>query len=275
MELKPVVNDRHRRLTGLVQGVVLGFLYGIVSQAINYVALPGVPYYQPPFGPVLNTGLSVLIGALLGLVVTWSDSSGTSIVWGSVVGAAIFQAATYLTGGAFEMAGAKFLVVVLLFLPITAMIAPFMFFFRWVVNRLEEYRHDREPVWKQAIFPIILIFLAMGAGYLSLYPADGRQMVSRTQAMIKDGLAGSLAASLQPPDVLNFASKASASYTLQLDKADITRYAIPQTSGPEREKGVVVARFDTGWTLACLFDRVDAKPECRGYSLGNPIPEVK
>jgi len=93
--------------------------------------------------------------------------------------------------------------------------------------------------------------------------------------MITDGLAGNLSASLQPPDVLNFDAKASESYTLQLDKANITRYAIPQTSGPEREKGVVVARFDTGWTLACLFDRVDAKPECRGYSSGNPIPETR
>ena len=37
-------------------------------------------------------------------------------------------------------------------------------------------------------------------------------------------------------------------------------------SGRPGEEAVVIARFESGWRLACLFPDADAEPACKGFA---------
>ena len=52
----------------IILGVLLGLAYGLVSQLINRVALPGIPLHQPPLGAFGNIVASAAVGGLLGYV---------------------------------------------------------------------------------------------------------------------------------------------------------------------------------------------------------------
>ena len=56
-DIKSLGSDRrkrHPRVFGLALGALLGLVYGLTSQTINRIILPGIPLYQPPLGPAGN-----------------------------------------------------------------------------------------------------------------------------------------------------------------------------------------------------------------------------
>jgi len=68
-----VIKQTYRRWAGLILGALIGLAFGGVSQAVNLLFLPGIPLYQPPFGPDGNLLLALLTGALLGLICAWVE----------------------------------------------------------------------------------------------------------------------------------------------------------------------------------------------------------
>ena len=66
---------------------MFGFGYALVSQLINRLALPGIPLYQPPLGPVGNIVLGLLAGAGLGLLCAWPASAAKGILLGGAAAA--------------------------------------------------------------------------------------------------------------------------------------------------------------------------------------------
>jgi hypothetical protein len=74
-----------------------------------------------------------------------------------------------------------------------------------------------------------------------------------------------LPSSLRPPDVDLFLQKAGAAYTLQWDEDDTNRFAIPRPATSPFDQSTVIARFDNGWWLVCMFPRPEAAPECRDF----------
>ena len=114
--------SRTRRcLVGTLLGAGLGLAYGLVSQWINAVAVPGVPFYQPPFGPLGNTALGLVVGAFLGLVTAWPHDAFVGVLAGCGAGAVLIELVVLLTGDVgSRMMAAKATLTLFTFLPFAA-----------------------------------------------------------------------------------------------------------------------------------------------------------
>ncbi len=262
----------YRRLMGSVLGGALGLAYGLVSQWINRVLLPGVPLYQPPLGPLGNSALFAAGGALLGLICAWPT--------GGVQGTFLASAISALALVTFNLVNARpsgnlliaFIVTGgFLMLPFWGLVVPFLAALRWGVNRLEEAQRERQPLHRRLPVPLLLVFAAGLAGTLVLYRAEPRSALARMDALLHAGQgAASLSALPQPlqsPEVGDFLAHArAAAYTLAPEPHRVERFRIPRPGRNFDNHQFVVARFADGWSLACAFIAPEEAPLCRGFA---------
>jgi hypothetical protein len=273
-----LTHTRYRRLIGILLGTGIGLIYGLVSQAINCIVLPGIPLYHPPLGPVGNIGLCVFVGASLGLVNAWLPDAVASTFLGSATGALMITISSLLTGGLdLDVISAKAAMTALIFLPIAAVLVPLLALHRWATNKEIEAQVDQIPAQRRVLVPLALLILAGSIGAFFLYPARARTVISRTNAMLQAGIttsdASGLPSPLQSDRVGGFLEKAQGSYTLEWDNADINRFAIPHRMADRPgEESVVIARFENGWMLVCLFPTAEAEPSCKEFDDQGPDP---
>ncbi len=119
---------------GILLGAALGLAYGLVSQFINRIALPGIPLYQPPAGPFVNTLLSTLMGAGLGAITCYPASAALGILFGglaSLVGILIYMLIR-LGGLGF---GGALISSVIFSVPMAWLTIPLLALLRWVAER--------------------------------------------------------------------------------------------------------------------------------------------
>lgn len=258
-----------RRLMGLLLGAGWGLIYGLVSQYINVAALPGIPLYQPPPGPLVSSVLYTLGGAALGLVCAWPASSVVGAIWGGVGGALVIAALALSKGLARpDMAAGIFVVVAYVFLPIAAMFVIGIGAFRWVVDKQQEI-HQAPSTGLHRLLPVGLLILAGIIGTFSKYPPEARQVLSRMNALVQAGQAASDAADLAPAlrsyTVERFLENAQGAYGLTWENENLDRFPIPRPVYNPQEQSVAVARFENGWVLVCLFVTAQAEPTCASY----------
>lgn len=266
---------KHRKWFGAIFVTVCGLAYGFLSQTINYLFMPGVPLYLPPFGALGNIILAGLIGASLGYLIASSESGGVGVLWGSLLGGAFIAVATLLTGNVEgEILWQKIAAIVIIFLPTAAALAPLLILFRWMIGREEEaYRnagkgYSYSRFWRYAL-PIAVVLAAGILGSLSLYNDLARAVTLRMQGLIQQGLQSAsvetLPPPLRPPGVTHFIEHQGVRYTLQWDKDNQNRFAIPRPAGGAFEQSTVIARFDTGYMLACMFPDKTGQPSCKDF----------
>jgi hypothetical protein len=177
----------HRRLLGPVLGAVLGLAFGLVSQYGNVVLVPGVPIYQPPFGAAGNLLLCVAVGAVLGLVTAWPKNAIIGVIAGCAASGLLVEIAIMLTEqDALDVSKAT--VTLFTFLPIAAMLALPVGIVRWALNKQEEARREGAPTWRRIPRPLLLVLIAAASGALLLYPARGRIVLPRMNAIVRAGL---------------------------------------------------------------------------------------
>lgn len=264
------MNPAARRALGFALGTLLGLVYGAVSQGINRVVLPGVPLYQPPFGPFGNSMVIALVGAGLGLVTAWPAGGIQGTFLGSGVAAVIIVGVTFVGVNITEQARAGVAVAaVFLLLPLVGMIVPALGFFRWILNRQIESAHEAIPSRRRAWGPAAATLLTIGAAALSLYRGDARQELAALNTVLSAGgrAANStdLPAALRTPEVGDFQTHAQSAYTLEWTQQNLNRFRIPRPGHNFDSHAVVVARFADGWRLACLFVAADEPPVCQSY----------
>jgi len=266
-----MIDHTYRRVMGVLLGAWLGLTYGLVSQTINRLAMPGLPVYQPPFGPGYNTALCLVVGLLLGLASSWPVDSIRGTVLGSGASALAVVAVALLTANLnLERGPGAVIAIAFLGLPIFGMLVPMTAILRWAANRQEEARADATWFWKRLALPVVLTAAVGAAGATSLYPPEARAVMLRMNVLIQAGLqtvdASALPKALQPDDVVGFIERAKGPYTLEWKRTDLNRYAIPipATNLHGRESGVI-ARFDSGWILVCIFVPDNDQPECKGF----------
>ena len=158
--------------------------------------------------------------------------------------------------------------LVAFYLPFASMAVPLLGVLRVAVNQQREWYELPVLAWKRVRLPLILVVGVAGFGALGLYTEDGRMELASMNSMIQSGLKAAgpaaLPQPLQDPLVGAFLQKASPNYTLELTTQDLTRYQIPYVPMGDIEPVVIVARFSTGWTLACLYINPAEAPFCRG-----------
>jgi hypothetical protein len=260
--------DRYRRIAGVAIGAGLGLVFGLVSQSINSIVMPGIPFYQPPFGPVVNAVLCLLGGALLGLVSAWPHESAPGIVTAGVAGALCVGGLTLATARLDWKSGPGVIMSTLvLLLPLSALVVPVVWSLRWAANKQEDSYLAGYFIWSRVLAPLILVMVTGGLAATVLYPPEARPVLARMNAMVRAGLAASdrqaLPRPLQSEAMDRFLDRATGAYTLewtqQLDRYGMIVYS---TASP-RDQSVVIAHFENGWTFVCLFATPEVEPVCK------------
>lgn len=269
----PAAEDRRRRLIGLGLGALLGLVYAAVSQGVNHVALPGIPLYQPPLGYWGNLGLSGLWGGVLGLVVAWPYGTSAGVVAASVLNALVTTGRGML--GIQDNPGRLVVAGLFLGVPVAILTLPVMAMLRWAVNGLMEVNGQPRPLLQRWRRPLNLVLITAAVAVLSLYHAQARTVLQRTDEMLRAGLAAADQEAL--PDALrrdagDFLARASNSYTLEWTEADLDRFIELRPATNYSQHSAVIARFDNGWTLVCLYPTADSRPNCRAMAVPKANP---
>jgi hypothetical protein len=270
------MNDNaYRRIFGFIIGTAIGLVFALVSQSINYLSLPGLPLFVPPFGALNNTIAYTLLGALTGLLVAWPENGIFGVVFGSLVAALVVTITGFLSGTLDnEILFSKITVLILLFVPVMAIFVPIMILLRWIAARETTAHHEERSLgepWRatRLILPVGLVLIAGLLGFTQQYPDYGDSVTLRMNDLIQQSMkaqsAADLPVSLQPPYVNQFQAKANGAYTLQWDKDQGNRYALPRYSGPV-SPSIVIARFDNGYLLVCLFTSLDVPDTCKDFN---------
>jgi hypothetical protein len=280
-----MVYSTYRKLFGLFILTTACIAYALVSQCANLLFIPGVPLFQPPFGAPGNILLAILIGAALGLLLGWSESGVVSVLLASLLGAFFIAIATLLTGEDETVTQAqKVTAVAIIYVPTAGALAPVFMLFRWLISReVSAYRDASHypsasqdtknkllsPCFQRFAWPAAILLICAALGLTSLYPKLARSVTPIMQVMIQQGLQSQtiqdLPVPLRPPDVKMFTTRARGTYTLQWDRDEHNQFAIPRPAGNFSEQSTVIARFEDGYLLACMFPSRMGQPTCRDF----------
>ncbi|HPH96285.1 MAG TPA: hypothetical protein PKW33_07395 [Anaerolineaceae bacterium] len=262
--------NRRRRIGGLVLGAALAIIFGLLSGLINPLHLPGVPFYQPPFGVWGNLVLWLAMGLLVGLASTWSESGGKGLALGCLTGVlvvSLYQLWVMLQTP--YLISTKIVAIIAIALPLAGALLPLILLFRSAIDRLYEDR-DRPFWWPAKIWKIVVMLAAaVVIGLAFQYSPAALRMVQRMDDMLKTAQQATSAEALPAPlrgaRVVDFMQHGMGAYELSWDRDEYNRYAIPRLSGHESTQAVVVVNFKNGWVLACLFPDPEGTPECRSF----------
>ncbi len=265
----------YRRVFALIFGALTGLCYGLVSQFINSVFMPGIPFYQPPFGGPGNILFAISLGMVLGLIDAWPESDFTGVLLSSLSGAAVISIATLVTGQPdATLMASRLTSLSFIFMPIAAILAPVLILFRWIISREVNAFRETQAGYKtsplaRAGLPILLLLIASAAGLTSLYNDLGRAVIPRMDALLESAQASqdeaALPTALRSPDVAQFIEKGRGPYSLDWEKDDEYHYRIPRPLTSRFDQSVVIAYYDNGYILACLFPSKTADPKCRDH----------
>ena len=255
---------------GCLVGGLVGLCFVLTSMLVRTLVLPDVPLYYSPLGFAGNTLLGLAAGVLLGLVSAWTDPSPPGPIIAAASGAVVFLVVGFITGMTpLFMVPATLVTTIFLMLPFGAMLLPLTAALRVAVNQWTDYRKYSSLQPRRWFMTVLLIALAFGAGNLSRYNPTARIMLQRTQATIQAGLrstsADTLPASLRGPEMVDFIGSASANFQLEWTNQNLIIYQIPRPPMSEADMGVVIAHFDNGWVLACLYPNTELDARCRGF----------
>lgn len=279
----------YRRCFGLIYGALIGLLFTGVSQSINHLAMPGVPLYQPPFGMVVNILAGILVGFLVVGLDAWPETTGRGILYSCLLAALLVDVALlFIEKIEPGRLGMRITATILIFFPIAGAMAPLMFLLRWVINQEENaYWETNQALPVQPatriLLPVGILLAAAGLGYFSLYNNLGRTVTPEMHDLIQLGQAAvsnvtspnasaqdpnALPEPLRPPNVNSFSEYGRGDYRLQWDKDETNRFAIPRPNTPFSEQSIVIAHFNNGYMLVCMYPGGDGQVECRDFRPG-------
>jgi hypothetical protein len=214
----------------------------------------------------------VLMGGSIGLVSCWLTSSFISVLIAAMLGGIGVElvGSFYGTATPSDQVGNLLFTLVILLLPMTGLLAAVFGLLRWIVNKQVEHRLDHIPLVRRSLLPTAAIVILGVIGATALYPAEGQQHIKEMNSFVQAGLRATNATDW-PPAFAHyteaFQQHATPRYTLQWIRGDgLLRWRIGQPAGFQPwQYSIVAARFDTGWTLACLFMPDDSAPHCQAY----------
>jgi hypothetical protein len=269
------LDNAYRRRVGCWLGLGLALAFGLVATNVNRLTLPGVLFYQPPLGPWGNLVLLGTAGAALGLLSAWPENGVLGTFASASLGALLLVAFNMLAARGHGdrlwvfVVGNAFLVV-----PLAALCVPLLGLVRWTAGKQDEGRQMHLPAWRRLIRPLALALMAGTCGMLALYHADTRVALARLNSSLAQAQGAAdlsaLPAFLQSEDVGGFVEHARGRYTLQHESNNVDRFRIPRPSLNFDDQQAIIARFEAGWSLVCIYPTPDADPLCKGFAGLNP-----
>lgn len=257
-----------RRRTGILMGVLLGLVYGGVSQFINPLAVPGIQLHQPPAGAVGNMLLSSLMGGVFGALTCFPSSAARGIMLGGFAAlAGIFSYMIVRLGGL--GLDSALIGSVILSAPMAWLTVPVIALLRWATERQVSGRRDGEPLLVRARMPVALFLIMAFLASFELLPVEARDNLRRTDALIRQGLRADsvtqLPAPLAGPNMSAFPLGQMAAYALEWTKYDLDRFMELRPSSNFDQHAAVIAHFRSGYLLVCLYPTPKQDPNCANY----------
>lgn len=279
-ETAPLPIRRTRsRLVGALLGLGMGLIYGVISESINSVWMPGIPLAHHPFGLIGNCLATTLVGGIIGLACAWPRSAINGLLLSSLLTMPLLEVRTWLVNAVPASTLIRTLIgapLVLLAASVLFLLAvPLMAVLRWAFDSQSQVS---ESLWsRKRLVPIMIVVALAGiGGALSLHPTITRQAIIQMNSLIRIGLAASgpdklpIALSEQN-NVKGFLVYANQDYTLEPNT--YTNVTVETLTLSASESVVVIARFRGGWVLACLFNESRSFPICKSV-LPDAVPQL-
>lgn len=265
----PVATPGYRRWVGAILGAVFGVAYGFVSQGINKLSLPDVPYIQYPFGLAGNLAIVVLGGLAIGFICAVPESFSDGSSRASLVAVAVLTVQWLAT---LQASFAIFPPIYMIFLAIGFFFMcslAAMMLLRLAIDNQTEALHKPVWTWTRIRVPVVVLALVSFAGTFQIYSPPVQAAFTDMQALIQTGLTVADPADL-PADLrdehtsLSFPDYAVSDYTLEQSSSDKLWQDL--TSPDESGDTVIMAHFQRGGILACAYDFLGVRLRCRSYS---------
>lgn len=254
-----------RRVLGFFFGGSMGLLYGLVSEFINPIVLPGIPLYQPSPGPLLRALGGMAGGAILGLVAAWPREGVIGVIVSATAGAAAISLSTLaaaLRRGEFV---APILVTAYTFLPRLFFYLPHAALVRWGIS---EWREAGPPppfdVRRHGRVALIALGLAALVGGCSLRSDEARRAMAAMDRLLQGAAQAATTEDLPKPlqRVEGFLAEASGDYSLQWSD-ELERFqGVRPITDEEREETLIIIRYESGLTFQCIFTPPVPDPSC-------------
>ncbi len=265
---RPIATPAYRRRVGIVLGIVIALMYGFVSQVINKLAMPDVPFSQQPIGLIGNLVIIVISGVAIGWVCAAPDRSSNGVVRASavVVLAVIAQALAAYAAFSEPFPPALVAAFGIGLLYITAL--PAMMLLRLAIDNQTEALDKPAWAWARTRIPLGILALVSVAGAFAIYPQHVQTGFVDLQALIQSGLAVRDPADLpsalrEENNVSGFLDFATADYTLEQSSDFDLRSDL--TYEDEVGNAIIVARFKRGGIVACAYSPTGDRLRCKSY----------
>jgi len=262
-----------RRALGLLLGGGIGLLYGLVSASINRIALPGIPLYPPPPGPVLQVIGSAAGGAVLGLLAAWPREGLIGILFSAATGAAAISLNSLAS--VVESVGftAPILLTFYTFLPRLFFYLPHAAIVRWGVSQWREVGPP-PPFNLRRHAPVALLALGLAglAGGCSLKGEEARAALVAMNEILQQAEGAARPGDLPEPlqGIETFLADASGAYSLEWSD-NFSGFGAPRPMADEGHvESLIIVRYESGFRFHCAFAPPLYRPICEIPMLQRP-----
>lgn len=257
---------QHRKyhvLFGAWFGAWLGIVYAFCSQAVNWLALPGIPLAGPAGGLQGFIFLHLLLGAALGFTAAIPNHTAAGVVLGGLLAAFLTAMAAVSAQWGDETVIRTIILLFYTFLPLAMLFMPLAFLIRRGVDA-QTVDPDRPYLWaRRFLVPLALTLAAVGLAAFSLYPADIRRAFRQNHEIIQLGLEAGSSANLPRSleAVQGFRENAIDDYEMYWSDNPEAFFG-PRPATGEMSQFLIFTQFKNGYRVACVFSATTTVPNC-------------
>ncbi len=275
----PPLKPAHRKLTGAIIGLIIGIVYAFFSQMINKLSLPGVPYFQFPFGFTVNLVTSLATGLVIGFFCSTPQSSSNGVVVGSlaIVLAVILQWWEVNRNNLTTIFQSPWQILWVFLIFILAI--PIAMLVRFAIDIQLELSQEHFWAWKRVRAPLAILVLTAIVGSFATLPNHIIHDLIDMNNLIQSGLTTSNSADL-PNDLRSidssssFLNYANADYSLD---QNATNRLIEDLTNAQTQSGdeALIAHFNGGGVLACVYRLPEIRLVCRNFPNAQSFTQYK
>jgi uncharacterized membrane protein (DUF106 family) len=253
-------------LVGGLFGAWVGGVYALVSQGINQIFMPSIPLTAPAGGFAWYLTQYMLLGILLGVISALPEARMAGVVLGGLVSTVLLSFFSLTEAWDRGIFSSAFLLMMCAFMPMIILLTPIAWLIRTGVDA--QYIPLAQPnLWaRKFLIPVALTVVVVILGCLSLYTRDHRLAIQKVNEMILSGKTAASTNDLPQPlkEIPDYLQHARGAYTLTWsDRLDT--FMGPRPVGAELTQFLVVARFNNGFSFACVFSNNRDTPNCAVY----------